>query len=109
MAFSPEDLRQRAISFFVASEMELYIGKSLEVAAFKCGESIAGGKRLTKNSSEARDVLDDLCIIEEKIQKEEGNNAAKRDIEEKPRPTSSYRKVKWGKNRDFLVTFGGFF
>lgn len=46
--------------------MELYIGKSLEVAAFKGGESIAGGKRLTKNSSEARDVLNDLCIIEGK-------------------------------------------
>jgi len=49
--------------------MELHIGKSLEVAAFKGGESIAGGKRLTKNSSEARDVLDDLCIIEEKYRR----------------------------------------
>jgi hypothetical protein len=81
MAFSPDDLR----SFLVGSEMELYIGKSLELAAaFRGEESIAaGGNRLTKNSSEARVVLDDLYILEEKNKK--GSYKTMIGTEEKPK------------------------
>lgn len=64
-AFSPDELCWGAISFLeVESEMELYIGKSSEAAAFRGGgEPISVGNRFTKNSSEARVVLNDLCIL----------------------------------------------
>lgn len=64
MTFSPDNPEWKATSFLVASEMELYIGKSSEAAAFRGGEPMSAGNRLTKNSAEARDVLDDLYIIE---------------------------------------------
>lgn len=64
MAFSPDDLVWRAASFLVASEMEWYVGNSSADFIRGGGEPISAGNRLSKNSSEARDVLDDRCIIE---------------------------------------------
>jgi hypothetical protein len=73
-AFSPDALCWGATSFLAEwSEMELYIGKSLmEAAAFRGGgEPIwSAGNRFTKNSSEARDVLNDLCILQDNINKD---------------------------------------
>lgn len=41
------------------------MGKSSEATVFKVGEPMVteAGNMLTKNSSEAREVLDDLCIL----------------------------------------------
>ena len=59
------------ISFLVASEMGSYMGKSSDAEVFSGVEPIAAGKRLTKNSSEAREVLADLYILRERTEQRE--------------------------------------
>lgn len=71
IAFSPDDLWCMLISFLVASEMGSYMGKSSDAEVFSGVEPIAAGKRLTKNSSEAREVLADLYILRERTEQRE--------------------------------------
>ena len=63
MAFSPGDLLCEAISFLLASDTELQIGKSLEAAIWRDDETIAAGDKLMKNSSGVLEALEDLCIF----------------------------------------------
>lgn len=69
MAFSADDwFCNIEVSFLLATELEIssYIGKSSEAVDFDDGVRMEAGEKLTtENSSEAREVLDDLCILGE--------------------------------------------
>ena len=63
MAFSPCDLPWRGICFLATSDIEWCIGNPTEAAIFRDEEAKAVVDMSTKNSPDALEILEDLCMV----------------------------------------------